>query len=127
MSTSITKSVFADHEPSHDPDEKALFSRLAASMARHRRIVIAVWLVVTIAAAPLALTLSGALSGAGWDAKGTTAEKVRAELRTDFPALGAENPVVVYHQDTPISSDPAAVQTLVAELQSGPRVLNGLP
>jgi RND superfamily putative drug exporter len=124
MSTSITKSVFADHEPSHDPDEKALFSRLAASMARHRRIVIAVWLVVTIAAAPLALTLSGALSGAGWDAKGTTAEKVRAELRTDFPALGAENPVVVYHQDTPISSDPAAVQTLVAELQSGPRVLS---
>jgi RND superfamily putative drug exporter len=119
---STTESIPVSHEPSHDPDERALFSRLAASMAKHRRIVIAIWLVVTIAAAPLALSLTGALSGAGWDAKGTPAEKVRAELRTDFPQLGAEFPVVVYHQNTPISSDPSGVQALVAELAAGPRV-----
>jgi RND superfamily putative drug exporter len=91
-------------------------------MARHRRAVIAIWLVVTIAAAPLALSLTGALSGAGWDAKGTPAEKVRAELRTDFPELGAEFPVVVFHQDTPITSDPAVLNSLVAALANGPRV-----
>ncbi len=121
---SVTETVFADHEPSHDPDERALFSRLAASMARHRKAVILVWVAVTLLAAPLALSLTGALSGAGWDAKGSTAEEVRAELRTDFPALGAENPVVVYHQDTPIASDPAGLQALVVELQSGPRVVS---
>ncbi len=120
---SVTETVFADHEPSHDPDERALFSRLAASMARHRKAVILVWVVVTLAAAPLALSLTGALSGAGWDAKGSTAEEVRAELRSDFPALGAENPVVVYHQDTPIASDPSGLQGLVAELQNGPEVV----
>jgi RND superfamily putative drug exporter len=121
MTTLDSTDLPTAHEPSHEPDEKALFSRLAASMARHRRIVIAVWLVLTIAAAPLAITLTDALSGAGWDAKGTPAEKVRAELRSDFPALGAEFPVVVYHQDTPITSNPAGVQALVAELADAPR------
>lgn len=110
------------HEPSHMPDERALFSRLAATMARRRRIVIAVWLLVTVAAAPLALTLTGSLSGAGWDAKGSTAEKVRLELRKDFPALGAENPIVVYRQATPIADDPSGLEALVAALQDGPRV-----
>jgi putative drug exporter of the RND superfamily len=119
---STTESIPTSHEPSHDPDERALFSRLAATMAKHRRIVIAIWLVVTIASAPLALSLTGALSGAGWDAKGSPAEKVRSELRTDFPQLGAEFPVVVYHQNTPITSDSSGVTALVAELADGPRV-----
>ena len=122
MNTTAPPDPSIAHEPSHDPDERALFSRLAASMARHRRIVIAFWLVLTIAAAPLALTLTGALSGAGWDAKGSPAEKVRTELRTDFPQLGAEFPVVVWHQDTPIAEDPAGLQQLVTELAGGPRV-----
>ncbi len=124
MAESVTETVFAGHEPAHDPDERALFSRLAASMARHRKAVILVWLAIALAAAPLALSLSGALSGAGWDANGSTAEKVRAELRTQFPALGAENPIVVYHQDTPITDSPAGVTALVAALSDGPEVLS---
>ena len=124
MAKSVTETVFAGHEPSHDPDERALFSRLAASMARHRKAVILVWLAVAIAAAPLALSLTGALSGAGWDANGSTAEKVRAELRSEFPALGAENPIVVYHQDTPISEDPSGVTAVVTQLQGGPKVIS---
>ena len=96
-----------EHQPSEPPDERALFSRLAASMARHRRAVIIVWLLVAFAAAPLALTLTSALSGAGWEAQGSTAQQVRDELRKDFGALGAENPIVVYHQATPIAADPS--------------------
>ena len=107
--------------PSEPPDTRALFSRLAASMARHRKVVIAVWLVVAFAAAPLALTLTGALSGAGWEAQGSTAQKVRDELRKDFPALGAENPVVVYRQSTPIATDPSGLQSLVRQLGGAPR------
>jgi len=124
VAKSVTETVFGGHEPSHDPDERALFSRLAATMARHRKAVILVWLAVALAAAPLALSLSGALSGAGWDANGSTAEKVRAELRTQFPALGAENPIVVYHQDAPISADPSGVTAIVAQLEDGPKVVS---
>ena len=116
--------AYLGHEPSPTPDEKALFSRLAANMARHRKLVIFVWLAVTIAAAPLAITLTKALSGAGWDAKGSTAEAVRLELRADFPALGAENPVVVFHQNTSIMEDPSALKALMAKLPSGPEVLS---
>ncbi len=125
MSTTIEPTLPVEHEPSPDPDERALFSKLAASMARHRRVVILVWLLVTVAAAPLAITLTKALSGAGWDAKGSTAEQVRMELRADFPALGAENPIVVYRQATPIADDPAGLQALVAALSAGgPRVVS---
>ena len=112
------------HEPSPMPDEKALFSRLAATMARRRRLVMLVWLVVTLAAAPLAISLTKALSGAGWDAKGSDAERVRLELREDFPALGAENPIVVFHQDAPIQTDSAQLAKVVARLADGPEVLS---
>ena len=108
------------HEPSQPPDPKALFSRLAAFSARHRRGVIAVWMLVAFAAAPLALTLTSALSGAGWEAQGSTAQRVRDEIRRDFPHLGAEAPVVVYHQQTAIATDPAPLNRLVAQLQRAP-------
>jgi len=124
VSTTTEPTLPVHHEPSHDPDERALFSRLAASMARHRRAVMLVWLVVTLTAAPLALTLTSSLSGAGWDAKGSTAEQVRMELRRDFPALGAENPIVVYRQSTPIAASPAGLQALEAQLANGPRVVS---
>jgi putative drug exporter of the RND superfamily len=110
------------HEPSAPPDPKAWFSRLAAFSARRRRAVITVWLLVAIAAAPLALLLPRALSGAGWEAQGSTAQKVRDELRHDFPALGAENPVVVYHQATPVRLNPGGLERLVAALQHAPKI-----
>ena len=122
MSATITPPAppSGEHEPSEPPDPRALFSRLAATMARRRRTVIVVWLLVAFAAAPLALTLTGALSGAGWEPQGSTAQKVRDELRTDFPALGAENPVVVYSQKTSIVSDPSGLAALVRTLEAAP-------
>jgi RND superfamily putative drug exporter len=78
------------------------------------------WLAVTLVAAPLALTLNGAMSGAGWEAQGSTAQKVRDELRRDFPQVGAEAAIVVYSQSTPIASDPVGVGSLVAALQGSP-------
>jgi RND superfamily putative drug exporter len=118
----VATSTPSAHVPSAPPDPRAWFSRLAAFSARHRRGVIATWLVLTIAAAPVAVTLNGALSGAGWEAQGSTAQQVRDELRRDFPALGAESPVVVYHQATPISSDPSGLRALVTALSRAPKV-----
>ena len=111
----------AGHTPSAPPDPKALFSRLAAFSARNRRAVIAVWMLVAFTAAPLALTLTGALSGAGWEAQGSTAQHVRDEIRRDFPQLGAEDPIVVYHQPAAIKANPAPLAALVAQLQHSPR------
>ena len=113
--------ISGGHEPSAPPDPKALFSRLAAFSARRRRGVITVWLLLAFAAAPLALTLTRGLSGAGWEAQGSTSQLVRDELRRDFPTLGAEDPVVVYHQATSIAAKPDALQRLVAQLQHAPR------
>ena len=124
MSTTIESTLPVDHEPSDNHDERGWFSRLAASMARHRRTVIMMWLLVTLAAAPLAITLTKSLSGAGWDANGSTAEQVRMELRKDFPALGAENPIIVYRQTTPIAQNPAGLQAFEAQLVHGPRVVS---
>jgi RND superfamily putative drug exporter len=116
--------LYPGHEASPPPDEKALFSRMAAFMVRHRRVVITTWLIITIASAPLAITLTGALSGAGWDAKGSTAQSVRQELRADFPALGAENPVVIFSQESQIDENPETLEALVSALTQGPHVLS---
>jgi RND superfamily putative drug exporter len=116
--------------PTRDDDTRAAaggnsgkqpwFARMARFSGTHPRAVMVVWLVATLAAAPLALTLSGALSGAGWEAQGSTSVEVRDELRRDFPQLGAEAAVVVYRQITPMSQDPGGLTTMVAELQGAP-------
>ncbi len=113
----------ADHDqPAGEAHREPLFARLARFSARRRRVVMLVWLVVTLAAAPLALTLTSALSGAGWEAQGSDATAVRDELRADFPQIGAEAAVVVYRQETPLADDPSGLVALVAELQSAPGV-----
>jgi RND superfamily putative drug exporter len=76
-----------------------------------------VWLVVTLAAAPLALTLTSGLSGAGWEPQGTESTRVRDELRADFPELGAEVAIVVYRQAEPLDDDAAGVATVVEQLR----------
>jgi RND superfamily putative drug exporter len=97
-----------------------LLDRLAQWVSAHRKAVFIAWAILIFASAPLALTLTGALSGAGWDAKGSVSEDVRAELRRDFPALGAEAALVVYQQDTPIAQDSIGLSVLLTSLGSAP-------
>ena len=109
------------HLPVPDgPLRRGWFAGLARLSVNHRRAVMLIWLGVVLAAAPLALTLSGALSGAGWEAQGSTAQVVRDELRCDFPTLGAEAAVVVYRQDAPISASPDGLAAVVASLDGAP-------
>jgi len=81
--------------------------------------VLAVWVLIALAAAPLAVTVSSALSGA-WDAQGSTAQTVRRELRRNFPAHGAEAAVVVYTQASPIATDSNGLAGLVQRLATSP-------
>lgn len=92
------------------------FSRLGRFSVRRRRLVMIVWLVVVLGAAPLAITVTSSLSGAGWEAQGSVAQAVRDELRADFPQVGAEAAVVVVRQSVSIADDPAAVRTVVESL-----------
>ena len=97
-----------------------LLARIGRASGGHPRRVLLVWALVILVAAPLALTLTPALSGAGWEAQGSTAQQVRDELRRDFPQLGAEAAIVAYRQDTPIADDSTGLRILVAGLQDSP-------
>ena len=81
--------VDPDHDLAHlDRSHQPWFARLGRFSARRRRPVMIVWLLVAVLAAPLALTVGNALSGAGWEAGGSTSVEVRDELRADFPLGG---------------------------------------
>lgn len=98
------------------PDAERWFARLGRFSARHRWPLMVLWLVAVLGAAPLALSVNRALSGAGWEAQGSIAQQVRDELRVDFPGVGAEAAVVVVHQDAPVADDPTAVRAVVTAL-----------
>jgi RND superfamily putative drug exporter len=94
--------------------------RLARWVGGHQRIVFVAWALLVLAMAPLAVTLNGALSGAGWDVEGSTSAAVRKELQTAFPELGAEAAAVVYHQDTPLAADASGLNAFLASLAAAP-------
>ena len=101
-----------------DPTRKDhWFARLGRFSARRRKPVMLLWLAVAFAAAPLAITVNGALSGAGWEAQGSIAQRVRDELRADFPGVGAEAAVVVVRQKSSFTADPTAVGAVVDGLR----------
>jgi len=95
-----------------------LLARLGRASARRPGRTLLAWALVVLAAAPLALTLGGALSGAGWEAQGSTAQEVRDELRREFPQLGAEAAVVAYRQRQPLADDSAGLRRLVEALRT---------
>ncbi|MBI2708582.1 MAG: MMPL family transporter [Actinobacteria bacterium] len=99
---------------------EGLLARTGRSAARRPRRTLIVWALVVLAAAPLAVTLTGALSGAGWEAQGSDAQEVRDELRRDFPQLGAEAAIVAYRQDGRIADDPSGLRMLLAALKGSP-------
>jgi RND superfamily putative drug exporter len=106
--------------PPTEEHRLGLLARIGRAAARRPRRVVVAWVVVAALAAPLALTLSGALSGAGWDAQGSTAAQVRDELRRDFPTLGAESAIVVFHQPAPVAGDPTTLARVVGALANAP-------
>ena len=104
-------------EPAPHGTREGILARTGRAAGRRPRRVLILWALVVLLAAPLAVTLTSALSGAGWEAQGSMAQEVRDELRRDFPQLGAEAAIVAFRQDGPIAEDPSALQALVEGLQ----------
>jgi len=107
----------------HHQGTPGFLARIARFSARRRKLVMVVWAVVVFGAAPLAITLNGALSGAGWDAQGSTSAEVRDELRRDFPQMSDKVVYVVYQQDTPLADGAEGLDTVLAELADAPGAL----
>ncbi len=106
---------------SDHPQGDGILARLGRAAGRRPRRVLTMWVLIVLVAAPLAITVTSALSGAGWEAQGSSAQQVRDEIRRDFPQLGAEAAIVAYHQAAPIVRDPAGLHALVAGLQGSRR------
>ena len=73
--------------------------RLARLIARHRWLMLAVWLAVMVAAGLAALPLPGRLSGGGWYVPGSQSQAAAAALRSGFTSRGASNVVLVVTDD----------------------------
>ena len=63
--------------------------RLSGSLRRHRWVVFACWLLTLVPSIFLALTLSGNLTGGGFDVAGSQSLHVQYELEDHFPEQGA--------------------------------------
>ena len=103
------------HHTEHGP--LAIIARFSV---RRRRLVMLLWLVVVLAAAPLALSLTSALSGAGWEAQGAEGTAVRDELRRDFPELGSESAMIVVQLPDAVNGQSEVISSLAKSAMSAP-------
>jgi RND superfamily putative drug exporter len=101
--------------PAHGP-----LASIARFSVAKKKTVMLLWAILTVAAAPLAISLTSALSGAGWDAQGSEAQMVRNELRTQFPQVGAEAAMIVVQLDESVQTNSRSVQTLAQGASTAP-------
>lgn len=102
------------------PKPSGPLANIAKFSVARKKTVIALWLILVFAAAPLAASLTSVLSGAGWDAQGSQATQVRDELRADFPQVGAEAAMIVVQQPIPVMQSPATVAALAKAAETAP-------
>jgi putative drug exporter of the RND superfamily len=104
--------------------------RLGAWMARHFRLVAAVWIVIAVGFGALAPRVEHALSGAGWEASGSESLQVREILDEQFGGMSSSGLMVVVHSEGSTVDDPR-FQAVLADaqrtLESDARVAEVMP
>lgn len=98
---------------------------LAWAMARHRRLVLALWVALMAAGFPFALQLEGRLTSAGWDVAGSESLAARQLLEREFAFAYPQNLIVVFHHPALRAEDAAyraQVDAAVAALRGQPHV-----
>ncbi|BFV60604.1 MMPL family transporter [Kitasatospora sp. CMC57] len=88
-----------------------LLGRLGAWSVRHFKAVLAGWLLVVIGLGAFAPQVTGALSGAGWQANGSESVKVRQVAEQHFAGNASTALQIVVTADRPIG-DPAVQQVI---------------
>src|SRR5687767_4854352 len=94
---------------------QALMIRFDRFVRRHRRAVLATWLVALLAAVPFAMRQSDNLTGGGYAVPGSQSEAVRAEVERNFDrdARATMAAVIVPGRGAP----PAEVRAAIAEVE----------
>src|SRR4051794_32009725 len=88
---------------------QAAMDRLASFVTRRRKLVLGVWIVLLILAAPLAKQQTGSLTGGGFEHPGSGSQRVSAALPR-FPGAQAETLAIVFDNSR---RDPAALAAAV--------------
>lgn len=91
------------HSSSASPDQAIdhpPLARLGRWTNRHRKAVIAVWVVLTVGLGVFAPGLQKALSGAMWEVRGSDSLAARQVIDEEFGGLSSQSAAVVVHSDT---------------------------
>jgi len=106
------------------------FARLGRWSGRHRRWVIAVWIVLFVALVPLAMQLSGRLSQGGFEIAGSTSQNANNVITRKFTNEFPANMTLVLTSPTLPPSDPAfqavIAKAAAAAKQAGGSVVGGI-
>jgi RND superfamily putative drug exporter len=98
----------------------SLFERLGRWSARHRRLVVAAWALLLLAAAPLAFRTGDALRSGGFIRGDLESARAKALLENEIGVPQAAL-VVVYHSDTLKAGDPGFEGPAAAAVAGIPR------
>ena len=106
------------------------FARVGRFAARHRRWVIAFWIMLFLALAPLANSLQGRLSQGGFEISGSTSQNANNVVTEKFTNQFPSNMTVVLSSTTLTPSDPAfktvIADTAAAVKQAGGKYVGGV-
>ena len=104
---------------------RSLLARWGRAMARHRRLVLALWLLLLAGAGVLYPVLESRLGSPDYMVRDSESARAQALLTRHFPELGAEQGVVVFRSATRTVDDPAyraAVERVLRAVRDRPGV-----
>ena len=82
-----------------DPGHRSALGRWGLVIARHHRLVLAVWLPLLAVAAVMVPTLEDRLATPDYTIRGAESARAQQVIAEQFPDLGDEQAVVVFHSD----------------------------
>ncbi len=106
-----------------------MFYRLGRFSVVHRRVVVALWLLVLLASAPIIPRLTDVLEVGGFSNDSTEAARARAMLDAQLPGYSSSVLVVIFTSDRLNAFDPqfaAAADAALAQVNEIPEVISSL-
>ncbi|MFC9976572.1 MMPL family transporter [Spirillospora sp. NPDC127200] len=94
------------------PTPRSVLQRLGQRMARHRRLVIALWCLVTVGSVLLLPTLVRDLGTPSLRVEGSAAVVAERTLQRGFPELGDEQILLAFASDRLAADDPAYLKAV---------------
>ncbi|AYF76112.1 MMPL family transporter [Nocardia yunnanensis] len=111
--------------PPAAPLRLGLAGRWGERMARHRRLVIGVWLALVVVCGAAYPALHARLGAPDYNAPGTTSAEADRRVTQHFSRLGAEQDLIVLHSDHLTADDPrfrAAIERVLSAARAVPGV-----